>query len=93
MLWHSLCFDYASIQGIRPGNAPEVTAATPTWRRWMKRNGISLLAAALLVSLAACDGRGDQGVARDTVMTTVPREDTIAVERTVETDTIRDTRP
>lgn len=59
----------------------------------MKRHGISLLGAALLVSLAACDGQRDGAVARDTVTTTVPREDTVTVERTVETDTIRDTRP
>lgn len=63
----------------------------------MKRHGISLLGAALLISLAACDRRGDEAagdaVVRDTVTTTVTREDTITIQRTVETDTIRDTRP
>jgi hypothetical protein len=57
----------------------------------------SAAAFAALVAAAGCGGAGDgtQSIERDTVVQTIPRQDTVTVERSVEVevDTIRDTRP
>ncbi len=57
-----------------------------------------LFAAATMFTLAACDRRDgaatrDDATVRDTATMTVPRQDTVQVERTTTVDTVRDTRP
>jgi hypothetical protein len=62
-----------------------------------KRNVLYATAVGALLTAAACGGAGSdtRAVEQDTIMETIPREDTVMVEREVEvrTDTVRDTRP
>jgi ABC-type glycerol-3-phosphate transport system substrate-binding protein len=63
----------------------------------ISKRTVSFVAGAALLGLAACGGTGGDSatVQQDTAYTTIPTQDTVAVEQTVEvhTDTIRDTRP
>jgi predicted small lipoprotein YifL len=62
----------------------------------MKNRIYSLIAVAAVLTLAACPGRDDaRTVEQDTLFTTIPTQDTVAVEREVEVrhDTVIDTRP